>query len=107
LRKIIVAVTGTPGTGKSTFARELAEKVKASAVIEINDVVKRRRLYSRTDRFGSRIVNIKRLDAAMVEEIGKVDKGVVVVVGHLVPELHMHPNMIIVLGPAWLSYQNG
>lgn len=97
MKKLIVAITGTPGTGKSTFARELAERLGSCSIIEINDVVGRRRLYSRIDRFGSRIVNIKKLEAALRDEIEGTDTKVVIIVGHLVPDLRVNRNITIVL----------
>jgi broad-specificity NMP kinase len=97
LKKLIVAITGTPGTGKSTFAKKLAERLDSCRIIEINDVVHQHRLYSRSDRFGSKVVRMKELKSAMEEEIKKTNARVVIVVGHLVPDLRLNFDIIIVL----------
>jgi broad-specificity NMP kinase len=95
--KLIVAVTGTPGTGKSTFAKELEAKLDSCEVIEVNDLVNRHKLYSSIDEFGSKIVDIKRLDRILEREIKKADCSVILIVGHLVPELDIKPRIVIVL----------
>jgi adenylate kinase len=97
LRKLVVAITGTPGTGKSTFAKRLANELDDCEVIEINDVVERDVLYSGKDQFGAKIVDIARLDLALKAEIKKADAAVVLVVGHLVPDLDLRQDVTIVL----------
>lgn len=47
-RQKIIALTGTPGTGKSSSAKLL--KKKGFAVIELNSEIKKHRLYSSYDR---------------------------------------------------------
>jgi broad-specificity NMP kinase len=97
LRKLVVAITGTPGTGKSTFAKRLAKELDDCEVIEINDVVERNVLYSGKDQFGSKIVDITKLNRALKAEIKKSDAAVVLVVGHLVPDLDLRQDVTIVL----------
>lgn len=89
-------MTGTPGTGKSLFAKQLAAKARHAKVIEINDIVKRNRLYSSTDRFGSKIVKISALNTALKKEI-RDSSGLVLVVGHLVPDLSAGQRITVVL----------
>lgn len=47
-KKNVIALTGTPGTGKSSAAEFL--KKKGFAVIELNSEIKKRKLYSAYDR---------------------------------------------------------
>ena len=92
-------MTGTPATGKSTFAKRLASRLKSSGIgatlIEINDLVHKHRLYSGTDASGARIVIIKSLDRRLASELKKAD-GMAIVVGHLVPELHIGQRITVV-----------
>lgn len=94
--RLIVAVTGTPGAGKSTLARELAGEVPNSRVIEINDIVNRYRLYSGTDKFGTKIVRLGALTSALKREIKKSIGMTIFVTGHLAPELKLHYAIAIV-----------
>ena len=76
----MIAVSGTPGTGKSVFARALAKKLGAS-VIEINAMITKNKIY-KLDADGTKIANIQK----MREEFARVIKnfsGPVVVEGLL------------------------
>ena len=97
MRKLVVAITGTPGTGKSTFAKRLERKLDSCSIIEVNDVVEKDRLYSSKDRFGSKIVDIDGLEQAMKTEIKRSNARVVLVVGHLASDLNLHCDVTIVL----------
>ena len=97
MRKLVVAITGTPGTGKSTFAKRFSNRLDSCRIIEINGVVERNALYSGKDQFGSKIVDIARLNRALKAEIKKADASVVLVVGHLVPDLDLRQDVTIVL----------
>ena len=96
INKLVVAVTGTPGAGKSLFAKQLAGMAHRARIIEINDIVAKHGLYSGTDRFGSRIVKIGALNAALKREV-RNSSGLVLVVGHLVPELDAGQRITVVL----------
>ncbi|MFZ3077164.1 MAG: adenylate kinase family protein [Candidatus Aenigmatarchaeota archaeon] len=61
-KKNVIALTGTPGTGKSRAAKIL--KKKGFAVIELNPEIKKRKLYSGYDR--------KR--KTYVADFGKIEK---------------------------------
>ena len=87
-KMIRVAVVGTPGTGKSHFARRLATASPSAAIIEVNEIARARRLFTGTDRYGTKTVDMKRLGAAVRAELRKkraLGAGTVLVVGHLVP----------------------
>jgi adenylate kinase len=74
-----LALTGTPGTGKSTVANILASR--GLAVIELGDLAKEKGLLERFDRRrGTHEVDVKRLDRA----VGEIElAGTTVLVGHL------------------------
>jgi broad-specificity NMP kinase len=95
---LIIAVTGTPASGKSTFAKELSAEITNSKVIELNDVVDRFKLFSSIDKLGSKIVKIRELNTKMAEII-KVDRkdSHLIIVGHLVPELELGQDITVVL----------
>jgi len=44
--RLVVVVSGTPGTGKSVFARALAKKLNAQ-LVDLNALIKRRKIYRR------------------------------------------------------------
>jgi len=98
-KTISVAVVGTPGTGKSVFARKLASATPNSSVIEVNDVAKSMRLFVGTDVHGTKIADTKRLGVAVRKELVKrasTGESATVVVGHLVPYLGLKFDLAVV-----------
>ena len=91
----MVVVTGTPGTGKSTFARTLALHIENPSVIEINDVARELGLYTGKTWHGSKEVDMKRLASAVKRRIGAA-KGLAVVVGHLAPDLGIKCDIAVI-----------
>ncbi|HEY3421052.1 MAG TPA: adenylate kinase family protein [Methanomassiliicoccales archaeon] len=74
-----LALTGTPGTGKSTVAKILASR--GLKIIELGDLAKEKKLLERFDRKGGTYeVDVKKLDLA-AGEIGAT--GTTILVGHL------------------------
>jgi broad-specificity NMP kinase len=50
-------VTGTPGAGKSTFAKEaILRCFRIPIMVELNDIVDEYKLYSKIDEMGSKVV---------------------------------------------------
>ncbi len=92
-----MAITGTPGTGKSTFAKRLSKELDSCRIIEINDIVDRDGLYTSRDQYGSKVVDIGGLNRALKAEIKEADEEVVLVVGHLAPDLDLHQSITVVL----------
>ena len=74
-----MALTGTPGTGKSTVAKILADN--GLKVIELGDLAKENKLLEKLDRKrGTYEVDVKKLNKALVD----MDSDqVTVLVGHL------------------------
>ncbi len=95
---LIIAVTGTPGTGKSTFAKRLFESLPNSKIIELNDIVEKYRLYSRIDKMGSKVVKLRELEGKTLQIIkDELKKSNLIIVGHLVPEISINPDITVVL----------
>jgi adenylate kinase len=65
LQRKIIIVTGTPGTGKSTFSKRLAREIEA-AYVPLTQFVSKHRLYAGVDRErGSKIVDVARTQAKL------------------------------------------
>lgn len=95
---MLIVVTGTPGAGKSSFAKELSESIPNSKLIEINDIVEEFKLFSSIDKMGSKIVKVKELESKVAEIAkGEREKANVILVGHLAPELKIKPDVAIVV----------
>ncbi len=72
---MIIIITGTPGTGKTTTANLLSEKLKYKC-IHINDIADEARIG--VER-GSKIIDIKKLS----KKIKKIVQGDAIIEGHL------------------------
>jgi adenylate kinase len=95
---LIIAVTGTPGTGKTSFASLLAKKMPKYEVIEINDVVEKHKLFSRIDENESKVVKLRALEEKMQEMIAeRRKKSNLIIVGHLVPEMKLNQDVSVVM----------
>ncbi len=94
---MLIAVTGTPGTGKSHLARTISRKIRKAKVIEINDIVNRYKTFSGYDRFGTKIVKLQRLTDSLKKEINGSKSDFIVVVGHLAPDVGIKFDICIVL----------
>ncbi|MEM3555901.1 MAG: adenylate kinase family protein [Candidatus Micrarchaeia archaeon] len=87
-----VVLTGVPGTGKTAIASALSKK--GFEVISLNEVVEKKKLWREVDEFGSRIVNLKKLE----RETNKILKGKkkCVVEGHLACEIKLNCDVAVV-----------
>ncbi len=95
-RRILV-ITGVPGTGKTTFSKSLARKIKNSEVIHVSDVIKRYKLSSSRSKDGSKIVKMKKLQRRLDLLVGKSSKQVVIVESHLLCDIKLKGALAIVL----------
>lgn len=93
MHRFIVAVTGTPGTGKSHFAKGLSRN--GTMVIEINDIVHSKRIFSGTDKFNTKIVKLGELTDSVKRVIKKNKETNIVLVGHLAPELRIRYDVAV------------
>ena len=81
---MIIAITGTPGTGKTRLAEVLSKRIKGD-IVSVSDFVKERHLYESYDRsLKTYIVDEKRLSKELEHYVKKrfKDKNVIVE-GHL------------------------
>jgi adenylate kinase len=85
---IVIAVTGTPGAGKTTFAESLSKETGMRSV-EVNDVVEEKKLFDGVDDNGSRIVKMQKLRMALEEIIKNEDAKGIILVGHLLADLNL------------------
>lgn len=87
-----IALTGVPGTGKTAIARALGKK--GFEVISLNEIVEGKRLWKEVDEFGSKIVNMKRLQL----EANQILRGKrnCVVEGHLACDMRLRCDIAVV-----------
>jgi len=109
-----VAVTGTPGTGKSTATERLEERVAAGeyddlsvgdvAVLHLNDVVEREELYDAVDESRSSVVvDLDALGAWVDDAVAAAAADVVVLDSHLSHHLAVDRVVVLRCRPAALE----
>ena len=70
----ITIVTGTPGTGKTTIAKKIAEK-KRAVYIDVNDVINHNKLKEGYDKNRkSAIIDTKKLNKVLIKVIKQAKK---------------------------------
>ncbi len=95
---MIILITGTPGVGKTTVSRLLADKINAF-LIDINELVNEKHLYTGIDEEkGYKIVNLDDLFNEIDNIIGKIDDSnkYIIIEGHL-SHLFEKSDLVIVL----------
>jgi len=88
-----IAITGTPGVGKTTVSKVLGEKLGIK-VIDITEVVKKYKLYTEKDEdMDSYVIDFEKLEK-FIDEIEEKEKTIILDghVSHL-----LNPDYIIVL----------
>jgi broad-specificity NMP kinase len=94
----IIIITGTPGTGKSTLAKELAVRIGADA-IGANEIAKESGFIIGRDGYGTSIVDLGRLERKL-NKIAKEyasRKKTLILDGHLLSEIKVKGAVVIVL----------
>ncbi len=79
-KRLVIAVTGTPGTGKSSFAGGLARRLNAK-LVRLNELIEDEGAY-RLDSDGSRLVNLREMRRGFSKVLRRTE-GPIVVEGHL------------------------
>ncbi|MEA1904985.1 MAG: adenylate kinase family protein [Candidatus Hadarchaeota archaeon] len=82
----VIAVSGTPGTGKTKFARRLAERMGAK-MIDLNALIERRGIYE-LDEEGTRVTDPEVLGREFSRAIEDISGSLVVegLLAHLLPK---------------------
>ncbi len=91
---MIIVVTGTPGTGKSTLAESLA-KIAGARLIGANDIIREGRLYSGIEPDGTLVAKMSML-AAELRRLAR-RQGNAVLDGHLLCEIRISGAVCIVV----------
>jgi adenylate kinase len=72
----VIAVSGTPGTGKSVFARALAKRLCAS-VIELNTLITEKKIYT-LDPDGTKVANLSEMRKEFARAVKDSSRPIVV-----------------------------
>lgn len=101
--QLIIAVSGTPGTGKSKFAHALAQKLGAK-LVDLNALISRKKLY-RLDVNGTRIADLRGMRAEFAR-IVRGSSGPIVAEGllaHLLPTRYLTHVVVLRTNPKMLE----
>ncbi len=89
-----IVVTGTPGTGKTTLAKQLAAKMHAP-LFDVNKIAVQNKLYKKERGTAEKIVDIKKLSALLRKKLARETSFVAE--GHLACEFALPADFVIVL----------
>lgn len=74
----------------------MSKHIHKSCIININSIVEKYKLYSRLDKFGTKIVKLRKVQRIINSEIKKRD-GLIIIDGHLGIELKLNVNITIIV----------
>ena len=84
---IVVVITGTPGTGKTTLARSLSRRL-GGTLININDIVLSNKLYTGRDELNTKIADLEKLRKKLLDIINS-SSGTLVLDSHLLSDIRI------------------
>lgn len=100
---MVIAVSGTPGTGKSVFSKILAEKLDAK-LVDLKRLIEKRKIYA-LDADGTKAVDVPKMRKEFARDIRSL-RGTVVVEGllsHLLPKKYITHIVILRTRPQVLE----
>jgi adenylate kinase len=95
----LIAISGTPGSGKTRLSSLVKKACSCAKIIEINDVLNSYGAFSGVDESGAKIADLAKLGRAVRREISYYRNAPcpVVLVGHLAPELPLKYDAAIIV----------
>jgi adenylate kinase len=90
---VLIAITGVPGTGKSTLAGELSKRT-GWPLVEANVVVDEQGLW-KGEEGGARVADLRALSGTLRRRISGEEN--LILVGHLLCEVRLPANRVVVL----------
>ncbi len=103
MARLVIAVSGTPGTGKSVFSKILAKKIGAK-LLDLKALVEKSKIYT-LDGDGTKVVDVPKLRKEFTGQI-RTSSGTIVVEGllaHLLPKRHVTHVVILRTRPQVLE----
>lgn len=101
----MIAVSGTPGTGKSIFAKILAKRLKAR-LVELNALIFKGKFYT-LSADGTRVVDVLKMRKAFTRELPDYRGSVVVegLLAHLLPKSSITHVVVLRTRPKVLEHR--
>lgn len=93
---MVIAITGTPCSGKTTLAALLNRSIKGSSLVSVNSIIKAKKLYTSKDSEGTLVADMGKLGRYLRASSAKA-KGVLILEGHLLCELRIKNATAIVV----------
>ncbi len=93
---MVIAITGTPCSGKTTLAAALNKSIKGSSLISVNSAIKENKFYTSKDSEGTLVADMGKLGSFLRKSAGKA-KGTLILEGHLLCELRIKGATAIVV----------
>ncbi len=97
-KQILIGITGVPGTGKTTLAKHLC-KAKGWRLISLTDFARSQKTVDliKDEYWDTNLVDPAQLELALRKELTRFGDQVVVIEGHLLPEMRLPLDYVIVL----------
>ena len=84
-----IIITGTPGTGKTSIAKKLCNKFNYK-YIDVNNIIKKYKISKGYDKkCKTKIVDIQKLNKALISEIKKIKKNITKKVNGVIIDSHL------------------
>jgi len=80
MKKIII-LSGTPGTGKTTVAKELAS-ILSARIIDINKEVIENRFFTNDQERNTKIADLNQLKEHLIRKIQQINSNIIIIEGH-------------------------
>jgi len=97
MAKVILVITGVPGTGKTRIAGILKKRIKGVEVIRATDLINRKKLFSSYGSDGSKIVKMAPLSRVINNEVSRSKARVIILEGHILCDIKVRGAKAVVL----------